>query len=515
MAAAVLRMPVLERPDRAGPPGVPPPASSGGQMLPATTRAFFEPRMGRDLGHVHVHHDARAADAARAVDAQAYTVGRDIVFAAGRYAPDTPAGMRLLAHELAHVSLHSDRAATPAAAPPVLRLPLDTPAPVPGAVADEPAEPGTEDDAPDYGARSVIWFPLNSDRPREDDQARSSEHLALALSRIAAHAAVVGDPQTIVLHGYASRDGTPARNLELSGLRAERVRQLLVAAGVPPARIASVAHGADETHRPSRWNRRVEIELRPTVDEVVFGSGEGSSIVGTPPRSGPMTIEPTGNLVTPTHGALRDEPRIATDPISPWSESDVVKMQVERAIGGKSSTLLQYKDAWVRAHRAVIREVARRHDLPDWFVAGVAWAEVGGDPPSIDHLAYSYRRDIGIGSRSEADTSFGAVSIQIRRAAEELGYDPLAMSKLQRSFLIGSLGDPQQNLFIVGSHLDRLRDVDFPGKPAELLTDDDLRVTGTRYNRGPDLPLERIRQNMSHGESIVAKRERLQRLLAD
>src|SRR5262249_36509684 len=43
------------------------------------------------------------ADSARAIDAQAYTVGQDIVFGAGQYAPSTPAGQRLLAHELAHV----------------------------------------------------------------------------------------------------------------------------------------------------------------------------------------------------------------------------------------------------------------------------------------------------------------------------------------------------------------------------------------------------------------------------
>jgi outer membrane protein OmpA-like peptidoglycan-associated protein len=52
---------------------------------------------------VRVHTDTLAARSARAVQAHAYTVGRQIVFGAGRYAPGTPAGRRLLAHELAHV----------------------------------------------------------------------------------------------------------------------------------------------------------------------------------------------------------------------------------------------------------------------------------------------------------------------------------------------------------------------------------------------------------------------------
>jgi hypothetical protein len=75
----------------------------GGHRLPASTRVFFEPRFGHDFSDVRVHTDARAANSARELDAQAYTVGRDIAFGAGRYAPETLTGRRLLAHELAHV----------------------------------------------------------------------------------------------------------------------------------------------------------------------------------------------------------------------------------------------------------------------------------------------------------------------------------------------------------------------------------------------------------------------------
>lgn len=74
-----------------------------GRPLPTPARAFMERRFGADFSGVRVHDDARAAESARAVDAHAYTVGRDVVFAAGRYAPGTAGGDRLLAHELAHV----------------------------------------------------------------------------------------------------------------------------------------------------------------------------------------------------------------------------------------------------------------------------------------------------------------------------------------------------------------------------------------------------------------------------
>ncbi len=77
-------------------------SSGGGQPLDATTRAFMEPRFGHDFSHVRVHTDERAAESARAVNALAYTVGRDVVFGVGQYAPGTLAGQSLIAHELAH-----------------------------------------------------------------------------------------------------------------------------------------------------------------------------------------------------------------------------------------------------------------------------------------------------------------------------------------------------------------------------------------------------------------------------
>lgn len=77
--------------------------SSPGQPLDRETAAFMKPRFGHDFGQVRVHTDARAAESARAVNALAYTVGRNIVFDAGRYAPAEAAGRELLAYELAHV----------------------------------------------------------------------------------------------------------------------------------------------------------------------------------------------------------------------------------------------------------------------------------------------------------------------------------------------------------------------------------------------------------------------------
>ena len=76
---------------------------SPGRKLDPQTRALMERRFGHDFGAVRIHCDGQAAASARAVDARAFTVGRDVVFAAGEFAPESLAGQRLLAHELTHV----------------------------------------------------------------------------------------------------------------------------------------------------------------------------------------------------------------------------------------------------------------------------------------------------------------------------------------------------------------------------------------------------------------------------
>lgn len=76
---------------------------SPGQPLDSATRTFMEPRLGHDFGHVRVHIDKEAAKSARVINALAFTVGSDIVFGKGQYAPEASEGGKLLAHELTHV----------------------------------------------------------------------------------------------------------------------------------------------------------------------------------------------------------------------------------------------------------------------------------------------------------------------------------------------------------------------------------------------------------------------------
>ncbi|MFO1084943.1 MAG: DUF4157 domain-containing protein [Reyranellaceae bacterium] len=75
-----------------------------GQPLPAGLRGEMETRLGCDFSDVRLHTDEDAGKSAAAVAAQAYTVGRHIVFGAGHFDPGSRAGHRLLTHELAHAA---------------------------------------------------------------------------------------------------------------------------------------------------------------------------------------------------------------------------------------------------------------------------------------------------------------------------------------------------------------------------------------------------------------------------
>ena len=97
--------PVLRRsPNATAAPGSGSLGLGPGTGLPASERGYMQDRLGHDFRSVRIHTGPQAAAAAEAVEARAFTVGRDVVFGAGEYAPGSAAGRRLLAHELTHVA---------------------------------------------------------------------------------------------------------------------------------------------------------------------------------------------------------------------------------------------------------------------------------------------------------------------------------------------------------------------------------------------------------------------------
>ena len=107
----------------------------GGQAVPNPARSRLEQGFGYDFSAVRIHTDQTAAQSAAGLQARAYTTGSHIAFSTGQFAPHTSAGMRLLAHELAHVVQQSQAGSAltassqggygpPSPAAPALRAPL-------------------------------------------------------------------------------------------------------------------------------------------------------------------------------------------------------------------------------------------------------------------------------------------------------------------------------------------------------------------------------------------------------
>jgi outer membrane protein OmpA-like peptidoglycan-associated protein len=259
--------------------------SSSGQPLDAGTKTFMEPRFGYDFSQVRVHTDARAAESARAVNALAYTVGRDVVFGNGEYEPGTSEGRRLLAHELTHVVQQQaigtissiqrklevgqpddayEQEAEAQAANVMEGNGIDT-VQVKGQLGIarlqrkiDPAEllkgtgcdvPNTSPPGPMY---ATVQFDFDSDKVSAKEKAEISKFVA----------GPGGDSSLVNVRvdGYASPEGNEEYNLGLSCRRAKAVRKELANdLNISEASIATFAHGRTKEFSKKLPGNRVVI----------------------------------------------------------------------------------------------------------------------------------------------------------------------------------------------------------------------------------------------------------------
>ena len=235
---------------------------SSGQPLDADTRAFMEMRFARDFGRVRVHTNAQANESARAVNALAYTVGHDVVFGIGRYSPQTNEGRRLMAHELTHVvqqedsghrvqsklvlgkandaleleaDRNADRIVSGSNGAGGTQL-LSTPTALQRACgpASIGTPPGCVRRSPTFIAGGSL-FKFHKDC---DDFAPATEETALA-----ALPSTLPPTATVEIHGFASNDGDPGFNTNLSCARALKAHSVLTGpGGLSASRITGTFH---------------------------------------------------------------------------------------------------------------------------------------------------------------------------------------------------------------------------------------------------------------------------------
>lgn len=224
--------------------------SAPGHPLDPSTRGFMETRFGHDLSGVRIHTDRRAAESARAVQARAFTVGRAVVFGEGEYSPHTPAGQRLLAHELVH-TLQQSASEGPAT---VLRrqTSLDIALRSPGVAAQV------------LGSETLDGFDLNSPVLKAEHKRR-----LLALAKRVKQLLVEHRYGTVQIIGHTDATGEEALNDRLGQDRADAVAAFLRAAGVPAMALLADSAGESDlrvpTARREPRNRRVEVRFLPEL----------------------------------------------------------------------------------------------------------------------------------------------------------------------------------------------------------------------------------------------------------
>jgi outer membrane protein OmpA-like peptidoglycan-associated protein len=261
---------------------------SPGYPLDVATRAFFESRFGRDFSGVRVHTGTRAAESAAAVNALAYTVGQDVVFADGRYAPTGTETRRLLAHELAHVlqqngAMGSRIVQGGDSADVVQRQsPQST-----SNVADIPPLPcdlATMSPVPPDVVQESITFPNDASELTTVQMAQIDNFIRNWWAQ--------GGSTPVRVDGFASKTGPTDHNWSLSCWRASNVAAKLKQPltpeldGIPESLITVFMHG-ETTEFPSEGeNRRATISAK-------FPPGP------TPPSPGPTPPGPSPGPTPP------------------------------------------------------------------------------------------------------------------------------------------------------------------------------------------------------------------------
>jgi len=375
------------------------PAQGGGRALEASLQADMGQRFGHDFSRVRVHTDAGAAASARALGALAYTSGTDLVFDEGRFAPHSPAGRRLLAHELAHVVQQSGRTGRAQT-----QLALSTPGDASERQADAAADAVMErravpalDAVPAAVSRTCGPAALGPPSPEcapstagvighqflfdvNCDDLKSVEVtpgvFRTGAAAVADFVSTVPAGSTVNVHGFASGEGPAGYNVDLSCHRANKVADLLRAAGLPVARVFK--HGG--------------VSLPPSAD---FWRSATVEVVR--PDPGPQNVcgpDVTDWLVDQVALAKRDAAVLAiqSDLASANAMAATLGLSSERLAEGGVATMLEREErrrsppssaAFPRPTAAIAAGAAGVSELHRAAAIGVGSILPGGNPSGV------------------------------------------------------------------------------------------------------------------------------------
>ncbi|EGT5207700.1 TPA: hypothetical protein JD203_20095 [Cronobacter sakazakii] len=189
-----------------------------------------------------------------------------------------------------------------------------------------------------------------------------------------------------------------------------------------------------------------------------------------------------------------------------------------------------YKTSWLVYYREAIKKYAKEAEVPEWLLAGVAVAEVGGTPEVFKGVGVLQARQVFDEITQEKNkysnkTSVGSIAIQLGVAAETLGIDPDELDHFQQFRLAQCLLNNDFNIRVVAFHLRDLILYDNPGINTSILTDEQIILAGSRYNRGRQRNRGDIissihspvgapsREYSEYGRRILEKKETIMQIL--
>jgi len=256
-------------------------APGAGKPLDPAVRGRLEARLGHDFSTVRIHHGPEAT----ALHARAFTVGEDVTFAPGQFAPGTHAGDALLAHELGHV-VEARHGAPPGAyrAPETGPLPSGPERPV-----APPKRPLFDIGSLTLGLGVLDGFDFNGAALTPDHQRQ------ITLMADVIVGLIVKEPAgRIAITGHTDLVGGEAVNLDLGRKRAVAVAAALAEAGIPRSMmdISSAGESAPVVQTAGREprNRRVEVRF---AGAPIGAEGPGPRLRLGEPAKPPVLFPPT------------------------------------------------------------------------------------------------------------------------------------------------------------------------------------------------------------------------------
>ncbi len=193
--------------------------------------------------------------------------------------------------------------------------------------------------------------------------------------------------------------------------------------------------------------------------------------------------------------------------------------------------LWYYKTAWLIHHRDKIKKYAFEARIPELLLAGVAVAEVGGTPERFKGVGVlQFRQVIEEILRNDTNelsnaTSVGSIAIQLGVAAKTIGINPNTLTHFQQFRLSQCLLDNSFNIRIVAYHLHDLILYDNPDSDTLHLTDEQIILAASRYNRGTMRSKDDILQSIhkppgspgreysEYGRRIIEKKETINKIM--